>query len=52
MLGLVIEIGIRTAVWIITSSCNGIYKLCFCNKEQKLNDRIRILEEKVQKLEN
>lgn len=49
MIGLAIEIGIRTSVWIITKGCQGVYYLCFGNSEKK---KQRELEEKIFLLEN
>jgi hypothetical protein len=48
MLGLIIEVGIRTGVWILTKTIQGGYYLCFGNKEQ---NKTRLLEQKVAQLE-
>jgi hypothetical protein len=52
MLGLVIEVGIRTSVWVITSSCRVIYRLCFGTPEDRLEQRIRVLEARIHELED
>jgi hypothetical protein len=54
MLGLAIEVGIRTAVWatvwVVTSSCKGIYRLCF-GSAKPLDDRVKLLEARIAALE-
>jgi hypothetical protein len=56
MFGLIIEIGIRTSVWVLTKGCQGVYYLCFGDKEAKrrldLENKVKMLEYKLELLEN
>lgn len=62
MLGLILEVGIRTSVWILSKGCQGIYYLCFgssnvpegnaVKKQKELEYKISVLEERIKTLEN
>jgi len=53
MIGLLLEIGIRTSVWAIIKGCKGIYYICYGRKQQiakeeRLELRIKELEAKIE----
>lgn len=55
MIGLLLEIGIRTSVWAIMKGCKGIYYICYGRKQQiakeeRLELRIKDLETKIESL--
>jgi hypothetical protein len=59
MIGLLIEVGIRTSVWILSKGCQGVYYLCYGrnqeNAERKrkedLENKIKMLEARIESLE-
>lgn len=59
MFGLLIEIGIRTSVWVLTKGCQGVYYLCYGRNQeiaekkakQELENKIKMLEARIETLE-
>jgi len=60
MIGLLLEIGIRTSVWVLTKGCQGVYYICYgrskelAEKRDKevLENKIKMLEARIESLEN
>ena len=56
MIATIIEVGIRTSVWLITKSCTTVYYLCFGSKQERkqkeLEQQIILLENRIKMLEN
>jgi len=54
MIGLLIEITVRTSVWIITTTTTGIYRLCFgspADKQTDIEKKLLMLEARIKELE-
>lgn len=59
MLGLLIEVGIRTSVWILTKGCQGVYYLCYGRsqelaekkRKEELETKVKMLEARIESLE-